>query len=191
MAALPGGKPERLSRAAYCPLNSRPRLHADRDWSGTWLVASCDLLPLAELEGDKPALLSAPTPLGVGQLRLASVMNPVEDPTASGKQRPTLLVSDHGLWWRVMGLTTKRHYADGSSRTSIPDPLAVGLHGPGYLWGDRLTRIRTSDIGIHIGFADRQLIDTLIQTAPNDLTAEEVRDLRACIETSGVEADGS
>jgi hypothetical protein len=61
-----------------------------------------------------------------------------------------------GHWW-AMGLTTKPAYRDGRPRTPIPDPAALGLSGPGYLWGCRLTRISVIDVRAHIGWATREV----------------------------------
>lgn len=153
-------------------------ISATRDWSGHWTVLDCQLVPTAE--PDERQLLAEPAKprtLACGQLRWTTVLNPLEDPLSTGKERPAMLVSDLGQSWRVMGLTTKNHYEDGRPRTAIPDHLAVGLHAPGYLWGDRLTRVRTTDIGEFIGMADNSLIDAVVTLARADLTSAELDDL--------------
>jgi hypothetical protein len=96
-----------------------------------------------------------------GEVVTAAVGNPLENPSCMGKARPVVLVRREGALWHVMGLTTKSHYANGSPRTAVPNPAAVGLHSRGYLWGERLTRVSVLDIDGHIGWVDRELADLI------------------------------
>lgn len=100
-----------------------------------------------------------------GEVVTASVRNPLENPASRGKDRPVVLVQRDGGQWMVMGLTTKATYADGSPRTPVPHPTAVGLNGPGYLWGEHLTRISVLDLRRHLGWVDAALAATLILQA--------------------------
>ncbi len=90
-----------------------------------------------------------------GQLVWANVFNFREDPNSLGKLRPVVLITCEGSYWHVMGLTTQSCYAkSGERRVPIPDFANVGLTKPGYLWGGNLTRVRTVDLGGHIGWVD-------------------------------------
>jgi hypothetical protein len=103
-----------------------------------------------------------------GELAIAHVRNPLENPDSKGKPRPVVLVRRDNSRWFVMGLTTRRTYSNGAPRTPVPNPLAVGLDGPGYLWGDRLTAISTMDVDRHVGWVDAELAATIIVQARLD-----------------------
>lgn len=119
-----------------------------------------------------------PDGLESGQLRWAVVRNPLEDPDSSGKIRPVVLVSSDASSWRVMGLTTKQSYSTGGRRVPIRNWTAVGLSGPGFLWGNRLTRITIDSVKGFLGWSDDHLADSIIELASGDLTPNEVEDLR-------------
>lgn len=97
-----------------------------------------------------------------GELVWVSIFNALENRSATGKARPAILVDRHGGQWQTMGLTTNATYRDGSPRVAIPNPARVGLRGPGFLWGDRLTPAAAIDISDHIGWADGALAEALI-----------------------------
>lgn len=60
-------------------------------------------------------------------------------------------------------LTTETSYADGTPRVPVPGWANIGLNGPGSLWGNKITRIPAlTDIGLHIGWADHDLIETVL-----------------------------
>jgi hypothetical protein len=103
-----------------------------------------------------------------GEVVIAEVSNPLENPACTGKPRPVVLVRRERGHWLVMGLTSKATYRDGVPRVPVPNARAVGLHGPGYLWGSRLTRISVLDLRIHIGWADAALTASLIDQARLD-----------------------
>lgn len=100
-----------------------------------------------------------------GEVVLATVSNPLENPQARGKLRPVVLVRRDGSRWHVMGLTTSATYQNGKGRTRIPNPRAVGLERPGYLWGDKLTAIYVLDLDRHLGWADIDLAVAIIVQA--------------------------
>jgi hypothetical protein len=100
-----------------------------------------------------------------GELVWASIINGLEDRSATGKFRPVVLVEARGSQWRTMGLTTKPRYRDGSARAPIPDHRRVGLMRPGWLWGDRLSWAAALDITDHIGWADEPLAREVIGLA--------------------------
>lgn len=75
-----------------------------------------------------------------------------------------------------MGLTTNPCFRGGSPRPTIPNPSRIGLSKPGYLWGDRLTRVSAIDIGDHIGYADPALVELIIwSTGIHGWWAENLR----------------
>lgn len=100
-----------------------------------------------------------------GELVWVSIFNSLENRSAKGKTRPAILVDRDGGQWQTMGLTTNATYRDGSPRVAIPNFAVVGLQGPGYLWGDRLTLAAAIDIGDHIGWADGALVDAVLALA--------------------------
>lgn len=111
-----------------------------------------------------------------GDIVLAGVMNPLQNPSTRGKFRPVVLVyREHGHW-SVMGLTTLSAYADGAARTAVPDSTSVGLRGPGYLWGDRLTNVSVLDLDRRIGGVDSPLAEAIIESAK--LSADDADELR-------------
>lgn len=120
----------------------------------------------------------APDP-APGHLFLTNIMNPLENENAEGKIRPAVLVSRTADTWRVMGLTTKSRYATGQPRRPVPNHEAVGLWGPGFIWGDRLTRVSADSIHGFIGLADYRLVEEIIDLAGNDMSNSEIDDLRS------------
>ena len=93
-----------------------------------------------------------------GEVVLANCLHPFEDPSSTGKVRPMILDHRAGSQWMAMGLTTKPAYRNGQPRTPIPNPAALGLTGPGYLWGPRLTRISALDLYYHLGWATEEVL---------------------------------
>lgn len=100
-----------------------------------------------------------------GELVWAVHFNGLEDHGATGKPRPVVLVAREGGQWRIMGLTSKNRYQDGTPRVPVPNPRHVGLPGAGYLWGDHLHWISAIDLDAHIGWVDEALTETVIQQA--------------------------
>jgi len=100
-----------------------------------------------------------------GMLVLAWVRNPLENALSTGKIRPVVLVEREGGHWRVMGLTTRSRYSSGQNRVAVPAPARVGLNGPGYLWGDRLTRVCALDLERPIGWCDPLLAEAIADLA--------------------------
>jgi len=100
-----------------------------------------------------------------GELVWARIINGLENPSATGKVRPVILVDSKGSQWRAMGLTTNPRYRDGSPRVAIPDPSSVGLRAPGWLWGRNLTWVASIDVHDHIGWVDRSLAYEVIDIA--------------------------
>jgi hypothetical protein len=93
-----------------------------------------------------------------GAVVLARVLNALESRTSRGKVRPVVLVFEENGHWRVAGLTTNPRRRDGSPRLGLSDWKAVGLRGPGYLWGDRLHAVSKLDLDRVVGHADEALV---------------------------------
>lgn len=186
---LGADQPRGVISAALVPagavVGSHVRIETENS-TGRIVVTACHLLPV---EGEATTL-SAHKPederlsLKPGQLHWANVLNPLEDPEAVGKKRPVVLVADQGTHWRVMGLTTKKTYADGSSRVAITNFHRVGLAEQGYLWGDKLTRITSESVMGYIGRADDALVESVVTLAMNDMSTLEIDDLRSVIRPS-------
>ncbi len=100
-----------------------------------------------------------------GDIVVADIRNPIENPASKGKRRPFLLVRRVDGHWLGMGLTTNPRYAGGVPRVAIPNPTAVGLTGPGFLWGGRLTNVSVLDIDRVIGRVDASLAEAVIALA--------------------------
>lgn len=130
-------------------------------------------------EPTAPVVEVSQPPHQPGQIVWANVLNPIENPDAIGKIRPVVLVSSTGSHWYVMGLTSKAKYATGINRVPIPNFAAVGLDGPGYLWGNRLTRITSESIESFIGFADDALVEAIIEIARDEMSSLQIDDLRS------------
>jgi len=112
---------------------------------------------------------SMQTSIKIGQLRLARITNPREDPMSTGKVRPVVLVEPTTTGWLVMGLTTQPRYkTSGAMRVPVPNPLRVGLFGPGFLWGSRLTHVGTDSIHKWIGWIDAPLVRAITGLARVD-----------------------
>lgn len=154
-------------------------LKVARQWTGAWEVTECRILDVAGESREELGQRETSTESrhSCGQVRWVSVRNPIENPMSAGKLRPALLVNDLGEAWRVMGLTRKTKYDSGQQRTAIPNHLAVDLACPGYLWGDRLTRVDSTDVGALIGAADQQLIDEVVRLAMPNMGPNELRNL--------------
>jgi hypothetical protein len=100
-----------------------------------------------------------------GQVVMVCLANALERPGARGKWRPAVLIRRDGGSWAVMGLTTSSRYRDGNPRTPIPNPAAVGLRGPGYIWGCRTARISVLDLGRQIGWVDLEFAEEVVSMA--------------------------
>jgi hypothetical protein len=87
---------------------------------------------------------------------------PGENSSCTGKPRPATLVARSRYGWLVMGHTRKRNFRDGTPRIPVPNAAAVGLNGPGFLWGDGLTEIPAHAVLEHLGWADRDLAEVII-----------------------------
>lgn len=103
-----------------------------------------------------------------GDVVIVNLLNAIENRSTRGKRRPAVLIRRENGHWATMGLTTNPRYQGGGSRIAIPDPKAVGLRGPGWLWGRRLANISVLDIGPHIGQIDPAMAEAIIALAQLD-----------------------
>jgi hypothetical protein len=134
-----------------------------------------------------------PAEIAPGELVWARIINGLENPKATGKTRPVILIEASGSAWRTMGLTTNSRYRDSSPRVAIPDAAIVGLRLPGWLWGGRLCWLAGIDIENHIGWVDGALAlevarlaaldepttSTLLSAAAEHHCATALRDIHA------------
>jgi len=90
-----------------------------------------------------------------------------------------VLVRRVGPHWMAAGLTTQATRADGSPRVALVNPRWAGLWGPGYLWGENLTRVSVLDVGDHIGWVHPELLGQIEETVR--LNAEDRASLRSGI----------
>ena len=92
-----------------------------------------------------------------GEVVSARVFNPHEDEHSTGKVRPVVIIRRVDGHYVTVGLTRRATFVDRSiPRQPIPHPEAIGLNGPGFLWGT-LTNVSTLDVYEHIGFVDPSL----------------------------------
>lgn len=166
-------------------ISAEVTITAMRDDSGEWDVTHCQLQKIETVRRDDFQIESQSTEMPqikshihFPEIRWTDIRNPLEDAQAVGKLRPAVMMSEEADRWRVMGLTTKSTYEDGLARIRVPDHQAVGLNGPGFLWGHRLTRVNTEDIGTYIGRANCDLLNAILQLARADLTMAEIAMLR-------------
>jgi hypothetical protein len=120
-----------------------------------------------------------PADLAPGELAWAHIINGVENPLATGKPRPVVLIEQQGWAWKTIGLTTNPRYRDGMPRVAIPSPSAVGLQRPGWIWSGRLCTTAGIDIDGHIGWVDAGLALELIKLA--GLSGPTVKTLLAAV----------
>lgn len=112
-----------------------------------------------------------------GDVVLVDLFNALENPRATGKLRPAVLIRRDGGQWLVAGLTTKPRYSDGSPRVPVPDPAAIGLRSQGWLWGPRPAHIATLDVHKTIGRVDEAMAEAIIALSRFD--ADDAGALRA------------
>lgn len=100
-----------------------------------------------------------------GDVVIINLLNALENRQTTGKRRPAVLVRRENGHWRTMGLTTNPRYRDGGERVAIPNPGAVGLRGPGWLWGNRLANVAALDVERCVGRVDEAMAEAIIELA--------------------------
>ncbi len=124
-----------------------------------------------------------------GEIVNVKIFNGIENPGARGKERPGLLVAEDGGHWWVLGFTSQREYKTGDMaglvRRQVREPERYGLTRPSYMWSSRLARVSKIDVSDHFGFADRQLVDDVIEFT--NLYGAWAEGLRNAVEVVGVE----
>jgi hypothetical protein len=115
-----------------------------------------------------------------GELVWALSGNWVENPKATGKERPWVIVETAGGQDIAVGLTTQPRYATtGSSRPEVPDVQSMGLPaGRSYLWSSRTVPLCRLGVRQHIGWVTRELVELIAKhthLAPHVI--ERLRDI--------------
>ena len=98
-----------------------------------------------------------------GDVVLANHFNGIENRRSAGKVRPVVLIDEVDGHWNAMGLTSKSHYLNGTSRIAVPSPREIGLNGPGFFWGKRLTRISKIDVLQPLGHVNAETARAIIR----------------------------
>ena len=114
-----------------------------------------------------------------GDVVLANIKNPIEDSTCQGKPRPVVLITQDGAkHWLVAGLTSKSHYkSTGRARVRIFASHRNGLHGHGYLWSPKFTKIPRHDIKEFKGVIDEHLAEAICNNT--NISTAQATQLRA------------
>jgi hypothetical protein len=99
----------------------------------------------------------------IGDVVLVNLVNGIENRRSLGKVRPAVLVQPSPGHWKIVGLTTRSTYMDGSPRVSIPNPLSIGLAGPRFLWSSKLNRISRIDVIDRIGRVDFEMVSVILR----------------------------
>lgn len=113
----------------------------------------------------------------VGDIVVASITNALENPKATGKPSPVVLVREQGGHWLVSGLTRLNTYSNGIPRVAVASSLTTGLRHPSFLWGPRLARVSKIDLHQKIGRINRECADQIITLS--SLHGSWADDLRA------------
>lgn len=98
-----------------------------------------------------------------GELVWALSGNWVENPQATGKERPWVIVATESGQDIAVGLTTQSKYATtGASRPEVPDVASVGLPaGRSYLWSSRTVPLCRLGVRSHIGWVTAELVELI------------------------------
>lgn len=103
-------------------------------------------------------------PYSGGDVVIANLFNGIENPGSTGKPRPLVLLRTKGASWRAIGLTSRARYGtSGEARIAVPNPGAVGLWGPGYVFSPRPCWVNQIDIDRVIGHVDTPLAEVLLE----------------------------
>jgi hypothetical protein len=116
-----------------------------------------------------------------GEVVTAVVSNPLENPRATGKVRPAILIRREGSRWAIAGLTTRSRFRSGVERPAVPDWAEIGLRGPGFFWARKLTQIGVMDVRDHLGWVSASVASALFEHV--ELTANDVVALSRCAES--------
>jgi hypothetical protein len=100
--------------------------------------------------------------LGAGQLVIATIANPRENPGSEGKNRPALICAVHGDWIVVEGFTTQSCRRGGEAREPVPDWEELGFTKPSFLWG-RCVAIPAINVVQSLGWSTPELATKVIE----------------------------
>ena len=115
-----------------------------------------------------------------GEVVIINLWNALENQSGAGKCRPAVLIRRDGGHWVTMGLTTNPQYFNRTPRVQVPNPVAIGLRGPGWLWSDRLASVSAIDVHNRIGQVDCSMAEAIIKLANLDGRDAAALRLAAC-----------
>jgi hypothetical protein len=98
-----------------------------------------------------------------GEIVILGHGNFLENREAKPKFRPGLILVPGGCCHVAVPLTGKATFQrDGQARRLCPAGLDTGLCGPSYFWSPRANYISRLDVRHHIGWADLEMIDAVL-----------------------------
>jgi hypothetical protein len=97
-----------------------------------------------------------------GEIVWASVGNYLENPNATLKYRPVVILRAGQCQHWIAGLTTQPVFkTTGDPRVLLPVSDDCALCGQSYLWSPRATRVSRIDVRSHIGWISHDGIDVI------------------------------
>jgi hypothetical protein len=97
-----------------------------------------------------------------GEIVWASVGNYIENPNATLKYRPVVILRAGQCQHWIAGLTTQPTFrTTGDPRVLLPVSDDCALCGQSYLWSPRATRVCRLDVRTHIGWITHEGIDVI------------------------------
>lgn len=97
-----------------------------------------------------------------GEIVWASVGNYIENPNATLKYRPVVILRAGQCQHWIAGLTTQPVFkTTGDPRVLLPVSDDCALCGQSYLWSPRATRVCRLDVRTHIGWITHDGIDVI------------------------------
>lgn len=101
-----------------------------------------------------------------GDIVIADIRNGIENPYATGKARPALILCRRGGGYLVMGFTTKDTYADGAKRLVCPAHREMGMWGyRSFIWSLKPARVAGIDVSHKVGRVNDKLLKLIAKHA--------------------------
>ncbi len=101
----------------------------------------------------------------VGEVVIGALGNFCENWNAVKKARPAVVLASGNCQHTVAGLTTQEFFkTTGNRRKKIPNPIACGLRGDGYLFSHRPAKLSRIDLHKHVGWVDHAMVRLLAET---------------------------
>lgn len=99
-----------------------------------------------------------------GEIVLLRHGNFLENRSATMKARPGVILAPDNCCHIVTGFTSQESFKEGGlSRQICPAGPTTGLRPPSYFWSRRPSRVSRLDIRSHIGWADREMVDAILE----------------------------